>query len=73
MVIVSNRKAILKGNSVDTALDIITFLGTINQLKQADYEEYKMVEYEIKSITKEFPSTVDIIKEFAVNMTEIFS
>lgn len=73
MVIVSQGKASIRADSVDLAMDIITFIGSVNELKKRDYEKYKMVECTIQELVKEEPFTVDIIKEFALNMTEIFS
>lgn len=73
MVIVSEGKSLIRADSVDLALDTITFIGSINELKKRDYEKYKMVEYAMQELIKEEPSTLDIIKEFALNMTEIFS
>ncbi len=73
MVVVSQGKALIRADSVDLAMDTITFIGSINELKKTDYEKYKMVEYAMQELIKEEPSTLDIIKEFALNMTEIFS
>lgn len=73
MVVVSQGKSLIRADSVDLAMDTITFIGSINELKKRDYEKYKMVEYAMQELIKEEPSTLDIIKEFALNMTEIFS
>lgn len=74
MVIVSKGKTMLNGDSVDIAIDIVTFMGTINEVKKKDYKQYESIEYAMKALIKEEElSTLDIIKEFALNMTEIFS
>ena len=74
MVIVSKGKTMMNGDSVDIAIDIITFMGAINELKKNNHKAYKATELAMKElIIEEEPFTLEMIKEFAVNMTEIFS
>lgn len=73
MVVVSEGKALIRADYIDLTQDIITFMGSVNELRKRDYEKYKMVELTMQELIKEEPFTVDIIKEFALNMTEIFN
>lgn len=73
MVVVRGGHALICGDSIDTAIDIVAFIGSVNELKKRDYEGYKQVEKAIQSLVEEEPFALDIIKEFALNMTEIFS
>lgn len=73
MVVVSQGKALLGGDSIDIALDIVGFMGAVNELKKRNYKQYKQLECAMQALIKEEPFTLDIIKEFALNMTEIFS
>lgn len=73
MVIVKEGQAIVMGDSIDLAIDTVTFLGSINKMKQEDYEHYLVFEAGIKALFKEHPKSIDDIKEFAINMTEIFN
>ena len=73
MVIVKDGKAAAFGDTIDFAIDIVTFLGSINKIKEEDYEHYKAIEVALKALCEEDKTSIDIIKEFAINMTEIFN
>lgn len=73
MVVVGYGRVVMRDDPVDLAMDIVTFIGCVNELKKRDYEKYKVVELAMQSLIKEEPSTLEIIKEFALNMTEILS
>lgn len=73
MVTVSKGRAIVYGDTVDFAIDIVTFLGSINKIKEEDYGHYKALELALKTLCEEENESIDIIKEFAINMTEIFN
>lgn len=71
MVAVTNGRGIIAGDSIDISIDIIAFMGTINELKNKDYELYERVVQAMQELMKEEPSTLDTLKEFAENMIEI--
>lgn len=74
MVIVSKGRTMLNGDSIEMAIDVITFMEAINEVKKKDYKQYEALESAIKAIIKEEELyTLDIIKEFALNMKEILS
>lgn len=73
MVVVKDGRTLISGDCADIALDIITFIDSVNEIKRRDYEQYKVVESAIKELTEVETPTLDVIKEFAINMTEIFS
>ena len=73
MVIVSRGRTTISGDATDIALDTIAFLGTINKLKKEDYATYVMLESNLKAAFEEEPEFINEIKEFAVNMTELFN
>lgn len=73
MVIVSLGKALVNGDSAEIALDTLTFLGAINRIKKEDYARYVMLESGLKAAFEEEPDLVNEVKEFAINMTELFN
>lgn len=73
MVIVNDGRTLITGDPVDVALDTIGFLGTINRMKREDYEHYLVLEASLKAVFEEEPELINEIKEFAINMTEIFN
>lgn len=73
MVTVQHGRAVVFGDTIDFAIDIVTFLGSINRIKEEDYEHYKALEVALKALCEEDKTSIDIIKEFAINMTEIFN
>lgn len=72
MVTVNEGRALVVGDTLDLALDTITFLGTINKMKQEKYNDYVIYEKALSRTCKECPEFLETIKEFAVNMTEVF-
>lgn len=73
MVIVSNGKTVLAGDDIDAAIDTIVFLSTINKMKKEDYKTYLTFETCLKAVIEEEPEFINEIKEFAINMSEIFT
>lgn len=73
MVVVMDGRTLISGDCADIAIDIITFIDSVNEIKRRDYEQYKVLERAIKELTEVETPTLDVIKEFAINMTEIFS
>ena len=73
MVSVSKGKTIINGDTIDVAIDLVTFMGCLNRIKKEDYEAYKIIECALKALIEEETDALDTIKEFAINMTEIFS
>lgn len=73
MVIVNDGRTLITGDPVDVALDTIGFLGTINRMKRENYEGYLVLEASLKAVFEEEPELINEIKEFAINMTEIFN
>lgn len=73
MVIVDKGTAMIRGDVIDVSLDIIGFLDAINKLKQENYEKYILLETTLKVTLKEEPEFINVIKEFSINMTEMFN
>ena len=73
MVVIDKTRTMMYGDKIDIAMETIAFLSTINKMKKEDYEQYLLFEEAIKIALKEEPSLINEIKEFAVNMTELFN
>lgn len=73
MVRVDEGIAIITGDALDVSLDIVCLLSTINKIKRNDYKGYLVLEANLKALLEEEPEFIDVIKEFAINMTELFN
>lgn len=64
MVIVRDGKASIIGDSLDIAIDVMTFMGSIVEMKQRDYEGYEQLLTAMKGLVEVDSTTIDIMKDF---------